>query len=99
VAAGTWQRIADVKSASSGAGWLYEACTNQKSLYHTNDDCRKELHEAYALRLEGSWENVAVLSLVPIPIAWIAVLGVVGVSRWVRAGFDERKEHKQGGAP
>jgi hypothetical protein len=51
------------------------------------DDCSKESEKVFAIWLEGSWGNVALISLVPIPFAWLMVYGIIRVFRWVRAGF------------
>jgi hypothetical protein len=49
--------------------------------------CARNSEKNRAFSLEGSWANVAMVSLVPIPIGWLAVYILIRIYRWVKAGF------------
>ena len=86
--AGTWQREHDLGAAGTAASEMYQVCSEQyKNANGPKADCTNEFERTWAAWLQGSWGNVAALAFVPIPLAWAAAYGLVGITRWVRRGF------------
>jgi hypothetical protein len=42
---------------------------------------------AFPLAVADHWTYAAAFTLIPIPIVWIIVYGLVGLVRWIRVGF------------
>jgi hypothetical protein len=91
VGVGVYQRDDDLKTAGSAAGLSYDICVDQNSRRGTNENCSQEFDRVRAIWLAGSWGNVAIASLAPVPLAWLLMYTIVWVTRWVRRGFKENK--------
>jgi hypothetical protein len=52
--------------------------------------CGVRFMAAYKAAVADHWSYAAAYTLVPIPIIWLIVYGLVGFERWVRAGFARR---------
>lgn len=89
VGAGIYARNADVERASNFHAAIYRTCTETKSARSDFDfsECSQDAGRASSTQMTRSWGNTAVVALVPIPFGWLAVLLILKVSRWVRAGF------------
>jgi hypothetical protein len=88
ICAAIYQRHADIKHATNAANLTYQVCSESESFLKGERDCSKEFEKTWHLWLEGSWGNVAFVALVPVPLGWIIFCGLIGVSRWIRRGFD-----------
>ena len=55
-------------------------------------ECDRQVTAAWDSAVKYHWEAAAVVALVPIPVAWLLVWGLVSLVRWVRAGFATRGE-------
>jgi hypothetical protein len=96
--AGLVTRIHDARHAQQEYEFVYNTCIDQKRAQQadstkplskeTVSECQKEGGELYQLVLASSWENVAIVALVPIPLGWLLVYAVVWIWRWVRRGFN-----------
>ena len=53
------------------------------------EGCRQS--RALQIAGPGKWYGAAIVGLTPIPIAWLIVYGIVGLVRWIRAGFQGRE--------
>ncbi len=84
---GYYQRNEDVKSATALANLAYALCDYDNSHLGDKRDCSLDFKQSFDLQIEGSWANVAMVSFVPIPLAWLAVYLAIRIWRWVRAGF------------
>ena len=93
VGAAIYQRNADIERAERFVNWAYQVCTEAKSLKHESDfgDCSRELTKNWAIWLEGSWGNVALASLIPIPLGWLLVYVIIRIYRWVKTGFKRER--------
>ena len=49
--------------------------------------CNKQFQVAFPIAVAGHWFYAAVYALIPIPIVWLIVWGLVALGRWIRAGF------------
>lgn len=49
-------------------------------------DCSKEWDKNFQKHMIPRWENIAVVSLTPIPIGWGIVFLFIRIYRWVKAG-------------
>jgi len=89
VGAAVYQRNADLDRSKSFVDYAFRVCTDAKELAHDTDlkSCLQEREKHTEIWLEGSWGNVAILSLVPIPLAWIAVYILLGFWRGAVIGF------------
>src|SRR5712664_1163032 len=78
-----YQRNSDIERAEGFAKFAYKVCSDSESLAHRNDlaRCDKERKEHVDTWLKGSWGNVAILALVPIPFGWFAAFVLVYVGR------------------
>jgi hypothetical protein len=49
--------------------------------------CSERFLRDFPVAVADHWYYTAAYALIPIPIAWIFVWGVVGIGRWIRNGF------------
>lgn len=49
-------------------------------------DCSKEWDRAFQIHMIPQWENIAFVSLTPIPIGWGIVFLFIRIYRWIKAG-------------
>lgn len=78
-----WMQYVDNKT--SGAWILYEACVKEQK--KTSDVCFND-RLAYRTAPTGSEATeIAMVSVLPIPFAWLLVSLVYLIVRWVRRGF------------
>lgn len=83
-----YQRSADVDRASNSAGFAMKVCEESQDLKHLGyEPCSAEFSKMFALDLEGSWGNVAIVAIGPILIGWMAAYLGLWTVRWVRKGF------------
>jgi len=54
----------------------------------SKSDCTAEAGKSWNVALKGSWGNVAITALVPIPLGWLLVHALIGIVRWIRRGFN-----------
>ena len=98
-----WQRIWLVASVCwiiGGSLWIhsfaiddahtgYEICFHSRSEGRSAENCESK----YAANLHAvvadpyHWLYTAALTLIPIPIVWLIVYGLVALVRWIKAGF------------
>lgn len=88
-AAAVYQRNADVDRANEMAKGHFEACATLQDARPTPDIgiCTTQYVSDVPTWLKGSWGNVALVALTPIPFGWLFVYLIIRVGRWVRAGF------------
>lgn len=88
VGAGISQRTSDIDSANEFSRLSFSICAKSKDLQNDQDlgPCFKEMSKNFDIWIDGKWVNVIYASIIPIPIGWIAVLGLVKLFRWVKAG-------------
>jgi hypothetical protein len=88
--AGIYQRNYDLKEASSLENLTYSLCADhQKANKNFDNDCMKVSHEDFDSSIKYSWVNVAVTALVPIPLFWLIIYGLIKIYRWIRLGFKQ----------
>ena len=87
--AAIYQRNADVEHAEDFAKFAYKVCIDSKSLAHDNDlaSCEQEREKHLGVWLKGSWGNVALMALVPVPLGWLAAFILVYFGRAQVIGF------------
>lgn len=87
--AGLYQRSSDMKQAAEMGGWAMDVCNRAESAKGSTDfsRCSGEFDTMFHTFAEGSWGNVAIVALAPIPLAWLLVYIVVWLTRWIRRGF------------
>ncbi len=83
------QRNTDVERAESFTKFAYRVCADTKALAHDNDlaSCEQEREKNLVVWLKGSWGNVALLALAPIPLGWLAAFILINVGRAQVIGF------------
>jgi hypothetical protein len=69
---------------------LYDSrarCMSHPDHTLTKDQCDTEYMEIINRAVQNRREEAVIFALVPIPFGWIIIGGLLGVVRWVRAGF------------
>ena len=100
-----WQRIGVVASvlwAIGGAYWgnnirLHEGdwvLENYSACLHAPHsdwaECEKKLDKDWPAAISGRGLYAAFVGLVPIPLGWLMVYGIVALARWIRTGFNQK---------
>jgi hypothetical protein len=49
--------------------------------------CDKKFEADWSAAVADHWSYAAAYTLIPIPIAWLVVYGLVALVRWIKAGF------------
>ena len=49
--------------------------------------CSKKFQADWAPAVANHWTYAVAYTLVPIPIVWLFLYGLVALARWIRAGF------------
>ena len=52
--------------------------------------CTRAFEKDYPAAVGNHWLYAAVFGLVPIPLGWLVVYGLVALWRWIRVGFKPR---------
>ena len=83
------QRASDVERAEDFAKFAFGVCSKAKSLAHDADmtSCADERALNLATWLKGSWGNVALAALAPIPLVWLGIFILISVVRAQIIGF------------
>ena len=78
----------DYKKASDFMSFSYKVCTDTQALKNNFDfdECSKKSEKDFDIWMVGSWGNVAVIALAPIPILWLIIYGLIKIYRWIRVG-------------
>jgi hypothetical protein len=50
--------------------------------------CSERFTGAFSAAVAGHWYYAVAYTLIPIPIVWLIVYALVGLTRWIRAGFE-----------
>ena len=99
VGGGLWAHQLAADDVMRRTGLQLDACVSKnKALLHSKGDdsepydriwtpCWAEHSKNYVANIEGFWWFVGIMGLVPIPVAWLIVYGLVGIWRWIRSGF------------
>src|SRR4051812_26873635 len=85
VAAAVYQRNADVEGAERFAKFSFKVCVDNRA--NKVAQCEQERENHLKTFMQGSWGNVAFLSLAPIPFAWLAAVVLFTLARVQIAGF------------
>jgi hypothetical protein len=68
-----------------GAEAVLHLCTDAP---HSDfNACYAQFDKEWSEAIKYHWDYAAFLSLVPIPLAWLAIYGLLALVRWIRAGF------------
>jgi hypothetical protein len=59
-----------------------------------DDACGKKFQAAYIPAVTNHWTWAAAYTLIPIPIVWLIVYGIVLLVRWIAAGFSLSREQR-----
>jgi len=89
IGAGVHTHNADVERAEHFAKFAYDTCMYGKEVNHDTDlsSCDVERPKNLKTWMEGSNRNVAITSLAPIPLAWLAGVVLFYVGRAQLIGF------------
>jgi hypothetical protein len=49
--------------------------------------CVRAFDRDWGPAVAGHWTDTILFTLLPIPIVWLIVYGLVGLARWIKAGF------------
>ena len=49
--------------------------------------CNSKFSRDFPIAAENRWFYTMAYTLIPVPIVWLLIYAVVGLVRWVRAGF------------
>jgi hypothetical protein len=80
----------EVDEATHWTRWRDECLvTNSDRL-----DCNQIFNERLARALEIRRISRVIVALAPIPFAWLSILAIVAVVRWVRAGFSPNRPNR-----
>ncbi len=88
-----WIRYGQEQHAEQEYKHSYDGCVGPEPPDKTDlkrldieERCRADAVNMYQL-YEGSWRSAALLTLIPILIAWLFAYGLVFLVRWIRRGF------------
>ena len=81
IGGGLWGYMLGVQDGSLAAT-IYGTCVDQHK-----QGCSEAYARDWAEFTKYRWYYTAFVGLVPIPLVWLAVNGIVGVTRWIRRGF------------
>jgi hypothetical protein len=83
------QRNENVESANDFAKFSYKVCADNKVALSDTDlrSCTEEQEKNRKIWMVGSWGNVAIFALMPIPVAWFAVFILRYIARAQAVGF------------
>jgi hypothetical protein len=79
-----YQRVSDANHENESLKGAYEIC----NIGHHRDECVNEALDWRNMKLGESWDDVAFVSLAPIPIGWMIGYLAFFVTRWIGAGFN-----------
>jgi hypothetical protein len=54
--------------------------------------CNEKFKRDYGPAVADHWFYAAAFTLIPIPLVWLIVYGIVWLSRWIRVGFSQQEE-------
>lgn len=52
--------------------------------------CSAQFKKDWPEAIKYHWHYAAAFAFIPIPLAWLVVRGLVGLVRWIRAGFSRQ---------
>jgi hypothetical protein len=58
------------------------------------DACDAESDRNWPEASKYHWHYAAIYALVPIPLAWLLIYGLIALVRWIRAGFIKTAENR-----
>ena len=102
-----WQRIGIIVSilwALGGGFWGNEIGLHQGDFAVTVERdcseapnanfaaCEAQFDKDWSEAIKYHWYYAAFLGLVPIPLGWLSIYGVVGLVKWVRKGFTSPRQ-------
>jgi hypothetical protein len=89
IGGGLWTmgRITDVATFPSKAELHRCMSDSQSDMKVCEARFDRDFNAAMNAAANHFWQTVAINTLVPIPIAWLIVYGLVGLVRWIKAGF------------
>jgi hypothetical protein len=86
IGATAWQLYAGFRISRTLTNGAFEICDYVNYRLMEYNDCWQDLTRAAAF-LDGSWSNLALISLAPILFGWLAAYIALVVWRSVRAAF------------
>jgi hypothetical protein len=91
VIGGLWIRGNVFDDLAAPATAVYRNCISKPE--YIIEDCDRKYDAAWrpiADHWDRIWYYTAAYTLIPIPIVWLIVYGLVGLVRWIKAGFAPR---------
>lgn len=55
------------------------------------DACDQEFRKAWSAAISDHWAYAGFVGIVPIPLGWLIVYGIIALVHWIRAGFKSRE--------
>lgn len=70
----------------------YQSCLNTHSAQSDDStpadtDCSAKFDADFGPAVSNHWSYSIALTFIPIPVAWLTVYGLIGLVKWIRAGF------------
>lgn len=95
VIGGLWINSLVIADLGASATANYSACLSARSIQPDGSvpadtdwgPCSKKFAVDFPVAVADHWTYAVVYTAIPIPIVWLIVYGMVGLVRWVRAGF------------
>jgi hypothetical protein len=85
IGGGLWGNAIAIRDGGATAETEFGLCLDKPN--HNYDACSQTFAKDYAKGVAGHWYAAAFIGLVPIPIAWLLVYGLIALVRWIRRGF------------
>jgi hypothetical protein len=70
-----------------GSGYSGYGLSSERAKLASTASLRAKFHADWGPAVSNHWRNAAAITLIPIPIAWLVIYGVVWLVRWIGAGF------------
>jgi hypothetical protein len=101
VAGGLWINHVVIDDLGAPVGAEYRRCLDSRSVQPDGTipkdtdwgPCSRKFEAAFGPAVANHWYYAAAYTLIPIPFVWLLVWGVLGVIRWIGAGFALSRKH------
>lgn len=88
ICGGFWVSGEDVKGRGALVLATYGSCEGSNSDFAA---CDRAFASDWPKAMRGHWSTVAAVTLIPIPLGWLLVYGLIALWRWIAWGFKTRE--------
>jgi hypothetical protein len=95
VAGGLWINSLVIDDLGKFVVAAYSRCPESRSIQPDGSipadtdwgPCNRKFNADWPVALKNHWTITAAYTLIPIPLAWLIIYGLVALVRWIKAGF------------